>query len=47
VSSRRDVVVVGGGRNGLVAAAYLARDGQCAAAGGRLARVPTLGRRPR
>src|SRR5215831_13370185 len=27
VSSRRDVVVVGGGHNGLVAAAYLAQDG--------------------
>jgi phytoene dehydrogenase-like protein len=27
VSSRRDVVVVGGGHNGLVAAAYLAKDG--------------------
>jgi len=27
VSSRRDAVVVGGGHNGLVAAAYLARDG--------------------
>jgi NADPH-dependent 2,4-dienoyl-CoA reductase/sulfur reductase-like enzyme len=27
VSSRRDVVVVGGGHNGLVAAAYLARQG--------------------
>jgi phytoene dehydrogenase-like protein len=27
VSSRRDVVVMGGGHNGLVAAAYLARDG--------------------
>ena len=27
MSSRRDVVVVGGGHNGLVAAAYLAQDG--------------------